>query len=168
MSTISVAYFDHATVELTDDDGHIENGQPAALKALDAFLALTAIDRLADSNHIYAYYRDYHEAVGGEDWLDEQMGVPQTPEDVWTHVTPGQVMVWQDRNDGDLWHVVMEAECAWEEEHGLMLVWRGGSALTKVGGYDGHASNGDAYARSDMDDIVYAATDPKYVTRRNA
>nr|WP_273736404.1 hypothetical protein [Mycolicibacterium septicum] len=87
---------------------------------------------------MYAYYRDIHYAVGGEDWMDEEMGVPQTPADIWRSVTPGPVMVsdWYEHR-----YVVMEAECPWEEEHGLMTHGRG------------------------YDDVVYSAIGDEYTTR---
>ncbi|WP_240230868.1 DUF6985 domain-containing protein [Devosia lacusdianchii] len=156
-----VPYFDNAemeTIEAVEDAG--------AAAALAAFVALTPADRLADARHVFAYYKDYHQAVGGEDWLDEQMGVPETPADIWRHVTPGgEIAVEKGRKGDDNWYVVMEANCAWEEEHGLMLVWRNGTTLTKVGGYDGHLTNVNAYADDSLVDVVYAASDPTFTTR---
>ncbi|MCX8995509.1 hypothetical protein NOF55_00120 [Rhizobiaceae bacterium BDR2-2] len=159
---IQVPYFDNAEVELAED---IDD--PDAATALQAFLSLTAADRLADSRHVFAYYRDFHEAVGGEDWLDERMGVPETPADIWKHVTPGPVLFENGRKDDTSWYVVMEAECRWEEEHGLMMVWRNGTALCKVGGYDGHPTNVNAYADPGLADVVYAATNKTYRTYLN-
>jgi hypothetical protein len=131
---------------------------------LEAFTKLTAADRIADSRHVYAYCQDYHEAVRGEDWLDAQMGIPQSPEQIWKHVTPGQVFV-ERSFSSDQHYLVMEAECAWEEEHGLMMVWRSGTTLCKTGGYDGHITNVDAFADEAMKDVVYAANDQKFTTR---
>ena len=61
-----------------------------------------------------------------------------------------------------------EANCDWEEEHGLMLVWRNGTTLTKVGGYDGHLTNVNAYANKKMINVVYAASNPEYTTFLNS
>lgn len=156
-----VPYFDNAEVEVLE-----EVSDEGAASALASFLALTRADRISDSHHIFAYYRDYHEAVGGEDWLDEEMGVPETPGDIWKYVTPGgEIDVQKGRKDDDNWYVVMEANCGWEEEHGLMLVWRNGTTLIKVGGYDGHLTNRNAYADDSLIDVVYAASNPEYTTR---
>lgn len=157
---LKVPYFDNAEMGLVED---IDDKDAAA--ALAAFLALTSADRLADARHVYAYYKDYHEAVGGEDWMDEDMGVPETPADIWKYVTPGiEIDVTQAHGDDPNWYVIMECHCGWEEEHGLMLVWRGGATLTKVGGYDGHVTNRNAFDDDDMIDVVYAATNPRYTT----
>lgn len=159
---IGAPYFDGAEIELLDEP---DPGVPGAAAALAAFLRLTPADRVSDSRHVFAYYRDYHEAVGGEDWLDAQMGVPETPADIWAHVAPKTLELRKGRGGDDTWYVMVEADCAWEEEHGLLLVWRNGTTLNKVGGYDGHATNENAYADSALRDVVYAATDPAYTTR---
>ena len=98
------------------------------------FVSLTPADRIADSRHVYAYYQDFRDAVGGGEWLDEEMGIPQTAADISHSVTPGPITI--SEHDGH-WFVAMEAECGWEEEHGLMMVWRDGATLSKVGGYKG-------------------------------
>lgn len=156
MTTIKIPYFDNVEVKL-DFDAVAPHDMAAAQAVLATFLALTPADRIADSRHVYAYYRDIHYAVGGEDWLDEEMGVPQTPADIWASVTPGPVVVseWYGH-----WYVVMEAECRWESSHGLMMVWQEGAKLSKVSQYDGHMDNGRGY-----DDVVYSAIDDEYTTR---
>lgn len=155
-----VPYFDNVEI------GTIEEiSEEGAAKALSAFLALTSADRVADSHHVFSYYRDYHQAVGGEDWLDEEMGVPQKPSDIWRYVTPGvEIDVTKGHAGDENWYVVMEANCGWEEEHGLMLVWRHGTTLSKVGPYDGHITNCHAYADDSLTNVVYAATDPTFTT----
>jgi hypothetical protein len=108
-------YFDNAEADMFEDADKSEEGAPA----LAAFLALTPADRIADSRHVFAYYKDYHQAVGGEDWLDEQMGIPETPADIWNYVTPGsEIDLRKGRKGDDNWYVIMEANCGWEEEHG--------------------------------------------------
>jgi len=156
---IAVPWFDGAEIELEEP----QTTRDAA--ALATFLTLTAQDRLHASRHVYAYYRDFHAAVGGEDWLDAEMGIPATPQDIWTHVHP-QLLFVESRTDmpGHS-YVVIEANCDWEEEHGLMLVWKDGAQLTKAGGYDGHLSNVWSYGDDALEDVVYAASDPQFQTR---
>lgn len=148
-----VPYFDDADLEYEDDG----DGSEKAEQALAAFLALTREDRLRDSRHVYAYYRDYREAVGGEDWMDEEMGVPSSPEDIWTYVQP--MSFWLVEEDG-IWFISCECNCGWEIEHGLQLAWKEGKQLTKVGGFDGHVTNWEV-----DEDVVYASLDPAYMTR---
>jgi hypothetical protein len=160
---IKVGYFDNAEIELSEDD--YDASDLYAVAALEAFLALTPADRIRDSRHVYAYYRDYREWVGGEDWMDEEMGVPGAPEEIWTYVRPQTLGIWAGRNGDDNRYVFLEANCGWEHEHGLLLVWRNGTTLSKAGGFDGHATNADASADGRMKDVVYSALDPAYTTR---
>lgn len=151
-------YFDGVPVEM--DRGP---GEPLAeTRAWEAVLALTPADRLRDSRHVYAYYRDFHEAVGGADWLDAEMGVPERVEDIWDHVTPGGMFLMT--HEESVW-IGMEAECAWEEEHGLLLVWDHSGRLVKAGGFDGHPTNVAAYGDEALTDVVYAASNPVHTTR---
>ena len=155
-------YFDGRTVEM--ERGSDESAVVKA--AWQAVLALSPADRQRDSRHVHAYYRDYHEAVGGKDWLDAEIGVPATPEDIWDHVTPGAMFVMDQSDDTQVW-IGMEAECAWEAEHGLLLVWDSAGRLVKTGGFDGHATNDYAYDDDSMADVVYAASNPANTTRRD-
>ncbi|MFC3799213.1 DUF6985 domain-containing protein [Cohnella sp. GCM10012308] len=159
---LKIPYFDNAEVELVEE---LDPDAPEEAATLAAFLSLTAADRLADTRHVYAYYRDFYEAVGGEGWIDEEMGVPEAPADIWNYVTPGGIELRKGRNGDDNWYVLMEANCGWEAEHGLMMVWRNGTTLSKVGGYDGHATNVNARANPSLANVVYAASNPKYTTR---
>lgn len=157
---IKIPYFDNAEVELVKNPDN-----PDAMAALEAFLTLTPANRGSDSRHVFAYYRDFHEAVGGQDWLDQEMGIPETAPDIWNYVTPRTLDLQKGHGDDNSWYVMVEANCGWEEEHGLLLVWRDGVTLNKVGEYDGHVTNANAYADDGLRDIVYAATDPNYSTR---
>jgi hypothetical protein len=78
------------------------------------------------------------------------------PKEVWQHIRPGgQLTVERDRFGDRQVCVSVERECAWEPEHGLQVVFRGGHEVTKVGPVDGHLTNAAAYARNDVDDLVY-------------
>ncbi len=138
---------------------------PEGQALLDRFLAL-APDALASvERHVYAYYRDFHQAVGGEDWLDEKMGVPAGAGEIWAHVHPILISVGREPKDGP-WFVSIEARCDWEEEHGLQLVWDEALALVKAGPFDGHMTNAYAYDDDSLRDVVYSASHEKWTTRR--
>ena len=163
---LKVPYFNNIEVEISDTENINEKN---AITAIDNFLALTEANRIADSYHIFAYYKDFHKDVGGEDWLDEEMGIPESPTDIWKYVKPNRMICIEKGYDGDdNWYITMEANCDWEEEHGLMLVWRNGTTLTKVGGYDGHLTNVNAFADDNMINVVYAASNPEYKTFLNS
>ncbi|KIT17037.1 DUF6985 domain-containing protein [Jannaschia aquimarina] len=129
--------------------------------AFDRFMTLPPEALSTTWRHVYAYYRDYHSAVGGEDWLDAQMGVPAGPEAIWAHVRPRSITVRQDYFK-TAWFVSLEADCDWEAEHGLNICWRDGTDLVKVGGYDGHVTNDDAYDDPKLANVIYAASSPEF------
>lgn len=154
---IKVPYFDDVEVDLSDE---VSRSDPTLIE----FLRRNSNDRLKDSLHVFNYYRDFHHAVGGEDWLDQEMGIVSDPKQIWMHVTPGPVFIEGGTSPDTSRYVVMEAECAWEVEHGLMMVWKDGKVLCKVGGYDGHVTNADAYADDTLQNIVYSAGNQKFTT----
>lgn len=162
MAKIVVSYFDGAEVELDEEP---DPDAPGSIAALASFLELTNADRLSDTQHVFAFYRDYFEEVGKLEWLEAEMGIPQTTADIWDYVTPGTVSVAKGRKDDNNWYVVMQAECHWDVERGLMMVWRNGTTLTKVGGYNGHLTNVNAYADPGLERVVYKARNPEHTTR---
>ncbi|MFD4638694.1 DUF6985 domain-containing protein [Lentzea sp. NPDC058436] len=108
--------------------------------AVRAFLALdrTALDAAAPA--VFDYYRHMGEIFGDE--LDDFPRIAG-PGTVWDHVTFARHQVTVSRDgDGEPVYVSVEAECEWEEEHGLQVVFREGARVTKVGPYDGHLTNG--------------------------
>ncbi|WP_430515901.1 DUF6985 domain-containing protein [Mesorhizobium loti] len=77
--------------------------------------------------------------------------------------TPSELGIWPADDDDDNPYIYLEANCGWEEDHGLLLVWRNGTMLTRVSGFDGHPTNVDA--GDGRQEIVYQAVDPRYTTR---
>ncbi|MFG2825824.1 DUF6985 domain-containing protein [Kitasatospora sp. NPDC048365] len=100
--------------------------------AAAAFLALDAAVLRAAAPPIFAYYLDTRAELGQYGDLVEIAG----PQDVLAHVRPGGYATLERDDDGPV-YVSVECECAWEVEHGLQLVFRGGRAVTKVGPFDG-------------------------------
>lgn len=163
---IKVPYFDNKEV---DFDEEFDPADPRTAKVLAAFLKLTPADRIRDSRHVYAYYQDVLDTVGA-DILEEEMGVPESVEDIWRFVRPGFIGIWkadpEDKDQND--YLYIEGACGWEEEHGLLLVWRNGERLNKAGSFDGHSTNEYAYADPDLADVVYKSWDPERSTRVKA
>lgn len=108
---------------------------------------------------LYRYYVDsvrLARASGLDAVLPEIAGV----EDVWDHVSlGGEFHVDRDPVDGHV-YVSIEGECDREPEHGLQLVLKDGRTVTKVGPFDGHLTNALAYARSDLQGVVYVSPFP--------
>jgi hypothetical protein len=123
--------------------------------AVRTFLTLdrSALDAAAPA--IFAYYRDIMDdvvAAGDDDWYVEIEG----PHDVLDHVELGnQPMVVRDAYDDRRVYVSVECECDWEPEHGLQIVFQDGRMVTKVGPYDGHLTNANAYDDDSLEAVVY-------------
>lgn len=161
---VTLTAFGDAEVTLNTydfDDGVLS---PGAEIALEAFLAMGHKARIGATRHVFAYARDFGDSVG---WEDLGMEQPVDPDQIWSHVHPIAISL-VDRGEGGPWYVSLEANCDWEEEHGLQLVWQDGVALVKVGSYTGHVTNEDAYANSALKDVIYKAFDPRWMTHRGA
>jgi hypothetical protein len=79
-------------------------------------------------------------------------------DDVWHHVSFGSALHVSRRNerdDEDGIYFSLECNCAWEPEHGLQIVIRDGLAVTKVGPFDGHLTNSDAFGDPSLRGVVY-------------
>ena len=151
---LTVPYFDGAALRLLDPpEGAAQE------EALTRFLRLGPAQRIADARHILACWRDLR-AWTDPEGMDAEIGPPpEEPEGVWAHVEPRSLSF---AEEGPLAYVVLEAECAWEPEHGLMMVWRGGDVLVKVGSYDGHLDDhGEA-----PDAPVFVGLDEAFTTTR--
>ncbi len=46
-------------------------------------------------------------------------------------------MLKEDQND-NLIYIQIAAECDWEEEHGLQIIYKNGNQLSRVSEQDGH------------------------------
>ena len=115
--------------------------------AVAAFLALADAARVATERHVFALYRSFADDFKEEyDW---PFRIAE-PSGVWPHVDATEVRVKRedDGNNAPV-YVQVAAECDWEVEHGLQLVYSGGNVLTRVSTQDGWMSGADAYDLSE-------------------
>ncbi len=117
--------------------------------AVRAFLALAASELDTATRYVYRNYRDFMESVEP----DEDDVAIDDPAGVWEHVAPTSVHVRRRKRDGRI-YVQVGAECAWEREHGLMLTYRDGRALSRVSAVDEHAAHADAYGLPESEDRI--------------
>jgi len=158
-----VGFFDGLVVEVRPWPDLAE-----AQTAWKHFVALAAYDRAQASRHVYASYLDYHDSTEGVAFLDDQMGFPLTAESIWSHVHPRTITI--EPGDASMpgrAYVVVEADCDWDEEQGLMLVFQDGKTLTKVSPYDGHLTNVAAFGNPHLDRVVYKAGSHDFITYRD-
>jgi hypothetical protein len=121
--------------------------------AIRNFLALDPSALRAAEAHVFQYYRDCAEYWDDDD--DDYPDIP-TPADVWQHVRFGTEPVVKRRAYGDRGiYISLECECDWEPEHGLEIVFHNGQRVNKVGPYDGHCTNADAYDDESHEDLIY-------------
>lgn len=103
--------------------------------------------------HIFQYYKDCIEAWGPEE--DEYEPISSAT-DVWQQIQLGDQPLVTRREYGDRGiYVSLSCGCDWEEEHGLQIVFKNGQRVNKIGPYDGHYTNSDAYANERLEDVVY-------------
>lgn len=112
---------------------------PDVETAISNFLSLDEQYKFSVSEAVYRNYCEYLEAV-------EEFELPiSKPTEIWDYVTPTQIYV--SRRSGRDKNIYIKAacECEWEIEHGLQLVFRNGTKLTRVSEQDGHLTHTDAY-----------------------
>ena len=79
-------------------------------------------------------------------------------EDIWDHVGvahPPEVRAGSGPLEPAAAYLSFEGEVSWEPEHGLQLVFEEGSAVGKVGPYDGHVTQAHAYGDAALLGVVY-------------
>ena len=133
---VPVPYFDGRPMTFTLD-GLEESDEPAVATAVASFLSLTAADRDSASASVYQNYLALAAAVD-----EDEVGCSiSSPGDVWNHVTPHEVFVKQDYYGDKSIYVRINAECDWEPEHGLQIIYRHGRDLSRVSAQDGHLTD---------------------------
>lgn len=110
----------------------------------------------AAQEDIFQYYKDVNSNFDPSDeWYLE---IPSS-DDVWKHIKFGDWLAVKRRPFGDqLIYIEFECDCDWEAEHGLQIVLKQGLFINKIGPYDGHLTNSDAYAKKELENVVYRST----------
>ncbi|WP_371868412.1 DUF6985 domain-containing protein [Telluria aromaticivorans] len=122
--------------------------------AINSFLSIGPEFLTEAETHVFSYYRDVD---GFWDSPNEPVCIG-APSEVWAHVQFGRDAYVYRRDSGDNGiYISIECECDWEPEHGLQIVFRNGKSICKVGPYDGHATNADAFANAQLEDVIYCS-----------
>ncbi len=135
-------------------DGYDEDRRKDEFHAAIAnFLSIDAAALKDAEQHVFRYYEDCN-----SEWEpdDDEFVVIESPGEVWRHVRFGSEPMIARRGRGDKGiYVVLECGCDWEVEHGLQIVFKDGLTVNKVGPYDGHVTNSDAYSDDRLENVVY-------------
>ena len=136
-------------IEGYDDDPNKEDFHTAISNFLSADQSV-----LRDAEpYIYQYYERCKDYYDPED--DEYVNI-KSASDVWQHVRLGNEPMFTRRAYGDNGiYVSLECGCDWEQEHGLQIVFKNGIKVNKVGAYDGHVTNSDAYADDSLENVIF-------------
>jgi len=140
------------------DDPRPDEIRRAVQNALDATPAL--LD--AAEPYVVRYCEEMLERYDDGERPDVTLAKPS---DVWSHVQFGSVFYVSRRADGDAEdgiYLSLECNCDWEIEHGLQLVLRDGRTVSKVGPFDGHLTNADAFADRALVGVVYRPMGPRH------
>ena len=136
-------------------EGYIEDERQGDFhRALQNALAADEAVLTRAQEHVLQYCRERLEIEP-----DEAIRI-ETPADVWKYVQFGSEIYVSRRDDGDDEdgiYLSLECDCDWEPEHGLQLVLRDGLEITKVGEFDDHVTNSDAYDDPDLKGVVYVS-----------
>ena len=167
-AAVAFPYFAGAIVKLSD----VEDVSEAELvSVVRNFFQLDTDDRERDARHLMAYCTVMVDALGGQ-VLDAMGGEMPSLDAVWNFVTPKYLSfraVGADRYvERRTIYVVLQAAVAWEPEHGLQMCWAGGNELVRVSPFDGHETNGRAFADPARDDFVFASSLPGMSTTHDA
>ena len=121
--------------------------------AIANFLSITPSVLEVAAHHVFQYY-EACKANWGPD--DKQFTKIKSAASVFRHVRLGSEPMVTRRAYGDKGvYVSLECGCDWEPEHGLQIVFKNGLRVNKVGPYDGHLTNSDAYASKKLEDVIY-------------
>ncbi|MFB2681633.1 DUF6985 domain-containing protein [Shewanella mangrovisoli] len=122
-------------------------------EAIKNFLSIDESVLKKAQDHIYKYYKDiFEQLVPEDDWYVEIA----SPDEIWKHIKFGSTPMVSRRPYGDeLVYISLECSCDWEREHGLQIVFKQGLHVNKVGPFDGHLTNSDAYADDNLENVVY-------------
>ena len=118
--------------------------------AIDAFLDLGLDARTEAGRYIFANYKQMADMVSEDD-----LGCQISDEGkVWNHVHPTEIYVSRRHRRDQSIYISISAECDWEIEHGLQIVFRRGEKLSRVSDQDGHLTHADAYDTPENEDKI--------------
>jgi hypothetical protein len=146
---VELSYFGNARARFIFDGVADDTNPGDHAAAVERFLALGARDREMATPYVFQYYRQLCEVL---DESDIPVQISAAPE-VWRHIEPEEIIVKRRSEDG-LIYVQAHCSCAWEIEHGIQLVFRGGAELSRVSDIDGHLTHSDACALPDSEDRI--------------
>jgi hypothetical protein len=135
-------------------EGYDEDANKAEYhEAIANLLSATPLVLKEVEGFIYQYYQDI-----ATYYLEDDGEFPRiaSPSEIWEHIELGSEPMVSRRGYGDhAVYVSLECNCDWEPEHGLQIVLKAGNRVCKIGPYDGHLTNSDAFADQSLENVIY-------------
>jgi len=147
---VEVPYFPGAKLKFILEDVEGDDRPDEFAAAVARFFALATRDRDHAAPYVFTFYRQICEALG-DDEIEARI---TSPADVWKHVHPTEIHVSRRHRADKKVYVQITAECDWEPEHGLQIVYREGCELKRVSMQDGHLTHADACAVPESQDRI--------------
>jgi len=155
-SEVEIPFFDNQRLAIIFMDFEPEHDKffiDEADQALTNFLKLNAYDRNLISESTYKNCMDFLDAVGFDE-EDEPLRQITNKNEIWEFIQPTEIYVTRRPYKEQDIYVQIACECAWEQEHGLQLVFRQGKQLTRISDQDGHLTEADAYDKPDEEELL--------------
>lgn len=123
--------------------------------ALTHFLSLNSFYKFEIAKHVFANFQEFCNYVPQSDLPPDLQKVQAL--NILSFVDPTALYLSRrTKNDKDI-YIIMTCECAWDQDHGLQLVFRQGKKLTRVSDQDGHLTEADAFNKPDAEDQLLSA-----------
>jgi hypothetical protein len=124
--------------------------------AVEGFLEIGPAVLEEAAPHVFRYYQDSMLDLkeGDEGWVEIE-----SPAQIWKHVRFGEEAFVRRRKKDKVIYISLECSCDWDREHGLQIVFKNGRTINKVGQFDSHLTNSDAYAAPRLESVVYVSRD---------
>jgi len=152
-SELPIPFLNNTRLKVRLDFNHKELNefQSEIETTLKNTLKLGEGERKRLKKHLYAYYNDFILDVG-EEYL-EDMSVQENEDHIWEFVHISSLEICKSSITEEFFCQFLGG-CDWETEHGILISFKNGNNLAKVGSY-GHVNNSDAYADRSMDKYIY-------------
>lgn len=129
---VAIPYLNEVELPFVLDGLAFDRKPEEFLEAVYSFLNLQLSDRDQATKQVFHNYLS-RRSDAGEDGshplIDREV-------DVWSHIKPTEVLVKRDPYGDKVVCVQIIAECDWEKDLGLMLLFRYGNDLVRVGTHD--------------------------------
>jgi len=125
-----IPYFDNKKLTIGFVEATHQPYLKTAHKVLQDFLQLKPNDRINDTACVYKYY--FNTLKNG---YTKPLDITAS-EDIWKFVDPTDIIIhWGENAE---FYLCVSCNCGWEQEHGLQLIFKDGTTLTRASGHDGH------------------------------